>query len=45
MEVKDGSKWIFETGAFSIFDLKRDLESRFLRLLTVVLHYTSPALY
>lgn len=41
MEVKDGSKWIFERGAFSICDLKCDLASRFLGLLTGVLQYTS----
>lgn len=45
MEVKDGSKWIFETGDFSICDLKCDLASRFLGLLTGVLQYTSPLHY
>lgn len=45
VEVKDGSKWIFETAAFSICDLKCDLASRLLGLLTVVLHYPSQALY
>lgn len=45
VEVNDGSKWIFETGAFSICDLKCVLASRFLGLLTAVLCYTSPVLY